>query len=173
MGNRQQDQQDSKRPTDKKKAYRRAQQERLGVNFKQGGYHITRHDMVNSPEFTALSGNSVKVLIKLMAQFRGFNNGDLSAPQNKALELFGMSTPTLNKALSELIESGFIVVTRQGHNNRCSLYAVTCWAIDPCGGKLNLEPTQNPLNSWRVQNWDLTIEGKKRKPSENQNDPPM
>ena len=173
MGNRQQDQQDSKRAADKKKAYRQAQQDRLGVNFKQGGYHITRHDMVNSPEFTALSGNAVKVSIKLMAQFRDFNYGDLSAPQNKAKELFGLSKRTLKTSLDELIESGFIVTTRQGHNNQCSLYAVTCWAIDQCGGKINIEPTQNPLNSWRIQNWDLTAEGKKRKPNENQNDPPM
>ena len=115
----------------------------------KGGWYRVRHDFVNSEEYSALSGNAVKVLTKLMAQYNGSNNGDFSAPQNKASEMFGMSNPTLTTALKELIKNGFIIVSRQGGKHQCSLYAVTCWAIDECKGKLDIRPTTRPPDNWK------------------------
>lgn len=106
--------------------------------------------MIIHSKFTALSGNAVKVLIALMAQYNGFNNGNFSAPLNQAEQMFGVSKPTLKKSLDELLDGGFILASRQGGKNRCSLYAVTCWAIDECSVKLDIQPTKRPLDLWKT-----------------------
>jgi hypothetical protein len=59
------------------------------------------------------------------------------------------SKETLQNALEELRHYGFLTLTRQGGRNLCSLFAVTWWAIDDCGGKLDVGETRVPSNEWR------------------------
>ena len=54
-----------------------------------------------------------------------------------------------SKAKNELIERGFIAVSRQGGRNKCSLYAVTWQPIDDCKGKLDIGASNKPLNLWK------------------------
>ncbi|MUV15425.1 hypothetical protein [Noviluteimonas gilva] len=107
------------------------------------------HEVLNSLQFGALSAHATKLLIELARQFRGKNNGDFSASYTQVKKRGWHSPSTLDRAKKELLASGFIMLTRQGGRHRCSLYAVTWWPIDECGGKHHEPPTTVAPNWWR------------------------
>ena len=110
---------------------------------------LLQHDITSSPEWAALSAKAVKLLIEIARQFRGYNNGDLSAPWSK-MKLRGFRSPqTLHNAKQELIEAGFVVVARQGGMHGCTLFAVTWMPIDECGGKLDRLAERVASNAWK------------------------
>lgn len=108
------------------------------------------HYILRSPEFGRLGPWAVKLLIELASNYNGKNNGDLSAAFS-VLSKRGWNSPgTLHAALRALQADGWIVCTRHGGRNRCSLYAVTWWPIDPCEGKwLEVAPETVPSHRWR------------------------
>ena len=59
------------------------------------------------------------------------------------------SKGTLYRARDQLVDKGFIVLTRQGGMHKCSLYGVTWKPIDECNGKLDLESTRAALGTWK------------------------
>ena len=62
------------------------------------------------------------------------------------------SEATLMKAKRELIELGLIVETRKGARpNKASLYAVTFYALDDCGGKLDITPKAFPRGAYKLR----------------------
>jgi len=85
----------------------------------------------------------------LCANFNGRNNGDFSAAWTLMTKRGWRSRDQLFKAQTELIESGFIVKTRQGGRNLCNLFAITFWAIDECMGKLDVPATAAPPGDWK------------------------
>lgn len=87
--------------------------------------------LINSPKYQGLRGNSVKLLTQIAEQYNGANNGDLQASFSILKHKGWKSSETLDGALKELLESGFLVKTRQGYfPNVCSLYALTWQVID-------------------------------------------
>lgn len=110
------------------------------------------HYVINSPKFQALSGNAVKLLIQLGEQYNQRNNGDLQASQKVLMEKGWKSPATLQRALNELLESGFIIKTRQGKFPKtCSLFALTFLAIDDkpsCKYDANIEPFIGKTLGW-------------------------
>ncbi|BEH13262.1 helix-turn-helix domain-containing protein [Marinobacter shengliensis] len=102
------------------------------------------HSVLSSDSYNGLDGWSVKLLVDIAGQFKGHNNGDLSAAWSLMQARGWRSKGTLHKALKALLEAGLIEQTRQGGKNRCSLYAVTWRPIDECKGKLDVKPTQAP-----------------------------
>jgi hypothetical protein len=107
--------------------------------------------VLHSPAFKRLSAHAVKLLLDLLSQFKGNNNGDLCAAW-KLMEKRGWkSRETLNKARKELLSEDLITLTRQGGMHQASLYAVTFRKIDPCEGKsLEVRPTRTPPPArWR------------------------
>ncbi|MGN6728468.1 MAG: hypothetical protein ACTHJG_01400 [Rhodanobacteraceae bacterium] len=92
---------------------------------------------------------AVKLLCDLGAQYRGNNNGDLSAAWRIMQPRGWKSRATLDEAEKDLVRAGMIELTRQGGLNRCNLYALTWHAIDECGGKLDVPPTRVPSGLWR------------------------
>lgn len=117
----------------------------------KGGFCSLPHNVLDSDSYLALSGNSVKVLLFLLRQYNGRNNGDLSAPFSAAASLKIGSQSTWYKALKELIEADLIMVTRESmkkyHGNPhglCTLFALTWRNIDECKGKLDCSPTLTP-----------------------------
>ncbi|EEX49487.1 ArsR family transcriptional regulator [Pasteurella multocida] len=112
-----------------------------------------RHDVVKSPEFINLSLSAKWVFIRLVADYDRKNNGDLSAPQNKAKEIFNLSSRGLKVALDELISAGFLEVTRIGGKNHCSLYALTCYPINNIQKTgLALIEKHKPTDNWKTTN---------------------
>lgn len=92
------------------------------------------------------------VLMELHMQYNGSNNGDLSATRSMAKD-WGVSSPNiLQKALTDLLNGGWIIQTRSSvfsrHGSRCALYALSWYSIDDCPGKeLEISPTRTPPKS--------------------------
>ena len=106
--------------------------------------------MLEHPNFAALSYRAKALLFPMANQYRGSNNGDLCATLTVLKPYGWTSNDQLRKALKELLEAGFLLLTRQGRRpNVASLYAITWQAIDECGGKLEVNPTAAPPHTWR------------------------
>lgn len=112
-----------------------------------------RHDVINSDEFLSLSLSAKVVFIHLLGKYNRLNNGDLSAPLNRAKEEFNLSSRGLKNALTELIEKYFIEVTRIGGKNQCSLYALTCYPLNEVNKTgVFLKATERASDKWKAQN---------------------
>jgi hypothetical protein len=114
-----------------------------------GGYLALPHSVMASPNFRAASAHAIKLLNDLGFQYRGGNNGDLSAAWRIMQPRGWKSRDTLARAIRELLELGLIEKTRQGGLHLCSLFALTWLAIDECGGKLDVPATHAPSGLWR------------------------
>lgn len=118
----------------------------------QGGYIALPKVVMEHDDFRSLAPSSLKVLMALMGQYNGGNNGDLSATHTTMRAWGGMSHTTLVKALRELQERQLIMKTRDAlvgrEGARCALYAITWQPIDPCGGKLDVADTNTPPRKW-------------------------
>ena len=99
-----------------------------------------------------LTAGGYKLLIDLFEQYNGNNNGDLTLAWSVMEKKGWKSKETLNNVRKELINQGFIELTRQGtlRPHSCSLYAVTWRGIDECNGKLEVKPTVAGSGSWRA-----------------------
>jgi hypothetical protein len=107
------------------------------------------HECLNHVNYSRLSPYAVKLLLDLYAQYRGINNGDFTAAWKYMKPRGWKSKDTLTKALKELLSTGWIVLSRQGGRNQCSLYAVTFRSIDSCGRKLDILETKTAPGNWK------------------------
>lgn len=84
-----------------------------------------------SPEFYELSPHACKLLLELVSQYKGNNNGDLTVAWSVLSKRGWKSRTTLWRCKAELIEAGFIYVTRKGHMpSTCELLALTWFPLD-------------------------------------------
>lgn len=97
-------------------------------------YAILLDEVMRSPAFKAQPHFARSVFAALAAQYRGANNGDLSITSKVAVE-YGIDSSELSSALSLLEAAGLIEKMRQGlltpGKAICTLWALTCWPIDP------------------------------------------
>lgn len=115
--------------------------------------------LLNDVGFQALSGAAAKTLLYLASQYSGFNNGDLDiTATNVGRRGFSLSPAMLLRGAKELESAGFIVKSRQGGKHRASLYALSWFAIDECGGKLDIPATPVPPNYWRKKSSPLVTQ---------------
>lgn len=121
-----------------------------------GNFAALPHVVIDSTDFRGLSGSALKVLIGLLRQYRGSNNGDLSASFTHAKDWGIGSKTTLANALDELQTANLITRTREGRfikpGGCCALYAVTWRPIDECGGKLEVSATLKPPRQFSLKN---------------------
>lgn len=106
------------------------------------------HTLINTRKYRSLSNHAIKLLIDLGSQYRGFNNGDLCAAWTLMKEMGWKSRSSLFKAKNELLNVGFIIVTRQGGRNKPTLFAITWKEVNECKGKLDIKPTKNAPGGW-------------------------
>jgi hypothetical protein len=106
------------------------------------------HRLLTHWRFHALSSKALKALMFLACQYRGHNNGDLTIAWKVAKASGLTSNSTLRAGTFECIEAGFALQSRQGGRNRCSLYALTWFPIDECGGKLDIASTRVAPINW-------------------------
>ena len=118
-----------------------------------GQFLMLMHDVLHSKQFGNLSPYGLKLLIELASLYNRKNNGNLSASYRILKKRGWRSSGTLNKAIKELENYGWIIKTRQGGKNLCSLYAITWWGIDDCKGIHCFEENPVPRNDWK--NWFL------------------
>lgn len=105
--------------------------------------HMLRH-----PKFIRLDPYAKALFFYWAGLYNGKNNGDFAAPNNRFDECGFNSPSTLQKAKRTLVEQGFAVLTRQGHKRKCSLYGLTIWPIDECGGKLEWPKERTASYAW-------------------------
>lgn len=115
----------------------------------KGTFTMLPHHVTKSEQFANLSAYAVKLLVDLLNQYHGKQNGDLSPSFTLMQRHNWRSKDTLAKALAELETKGFLVKTRQGGRHVASLYAVTFLGIDECDGKHDHVVSAAPLNYWR------------------------
>ena len=115
------------------------------------------HSLIKTNEWKALTGSELKLLIAVYTKFNGFNNGDLSASWTCMKKEGFKSQDTLNRALTGLLEKGFLIKTRQGGKHRCSLFAVSWKPIDECNRKHDEKPTTIAPNTWKIKSPDTEI----------------
>jgi hypothetical protein len=104
--------------------------------------------VLDSPQWANLTGNEAKLLLDIASAYRGGNNGDLACTWSMMVLRGWRSRQTLGDALHGLLQSGFLLLTRQGGRRLPSLYAVTWERIDECDGKLDVAATSAPPNTW-------------------------
>lgn len=115
-----------------------------------GGFAPLPFVVLRSQSFARLTPYAAKLFLDMLAQYRGNNNGDLSARWSLMKQRGWRSPSTLNKAKRELIAKEWILIARMGGmNNRPHLYALTCYAIDECNGKLDIGATHSPPSVWK------------------------
>ena len=127
-----------------KNRFKDAQAKREG-----GGFVPLPFIVIRSHSYASLSAHAVKLLNDLLAQYKGDNNGDLCAAWTLMQRRGWKSKDTLNKALKALLAGEWLEITRQGGRHQASLYGLTFYAIDDCGGKLDVRPTGSPRGSWK------------------------
>lgn len=126
---------------------------RNGNQKRDGGRFVAIPSVVfNGRAYLSLGAQGRMLLMDLLAQYKGNNNGDLCASFKLMKTRGWKSTHTLYKAKQELLESGLIVETRKGSfPSKASLYALTCYALDDCNGKLDIEPSGFPRGAYRLK----------------------
>jgi|SRR6185437_6135565 len=113
-----------------------------------GGYFKLPHAVMESPNYRSLSPHARMLLNDVGLQFRGANNGDLSAAWKLMQPRGWRSRDTLGRALAELLHFGMIEKTRQGGLNHCSLFALTWQPVDECRNKLDVPATRVASGLW-------------------------
>lgn len=126
--------------------------------------------VLNHPNFVALTPKAIKLLMDLLSQIRfksggPIKNGDLCATASMMMKRGWRSKETLEEALKELIHYGFIKLTRQGGRHQASLYAVTWWAVNEGGGKLDCGETRAPSSEWAMEKPKWQPKSKRKKKS--------
>jgi hypothetical protein len=141
----------------------------------QGGpsYSKLVHAYFQSPQYAKLSPRAVKLLVDLLAQYRGTNNGDLTTAWSVMRERGWRSKHLLYMAIEELDERGWILKTRQGQRAKgihsATLWAVTFEGINDCRDsqgqrKLDpgIQPDTRPLHLWKTPSCDKPAPEAKR-----------
>ena len=113
-------------------------------------FTMLRHDVMDSPNYRALSHRAVRLLMDIARQYNGSNNGDLCVTYKVMKPRGWTSKDQLWKALEELEYYGLIVRSRQGGQHMCSLFALTWFEIHECKGKHELRASKSPPNNWKL-----------------------
>jgi hypothetical protein len=125
---------------------------RMKPNGRHGGaasFVRFEHRLLDHPAFHALSPIAVKALLFIACQYRGSNNGDLTIAWKIAKAKGLRSNNSLRRGTLELVEAGFLIQTRQGGRNHCTLFALAWFPIDECDGKLDVPATRTAPIDWR------------------------
>lgn len=123
--------------------------------------------VLNHPNYMLLTPLAVKMLIDLASQLKfkdggTTNNGNLCRAFTVMKERGWRSEASIQRAIEELLYYGFITPTKQGGLwIGPSLYAVTWYAIDECGGKLEVASTDTPSEDWKASRKKYVIPKKK------------
>ena len=123
-----------------------------------GAFFTLPAAVLNGAAYLSLNAHARMLLFDLLAQYRGNNNGDLCAAYSMMKIRGWKSTHTLQGAKAVLLEAGLIVETRKGARpNKASLYALTWFALDDCGGKLDITAQSFPRGAYRLKDAQPTM----------------
>ena len=112
-------------------------------------YIVLPNQCIASDNFASMSPHANKLFLDLASQYTGYNNGDLNMVWPDMQKRGWKSKETWNNARIELLDRGWIVKTRQGWNNRCSLYGFTFIKMGEFNGKLDCADGRLATNDWK------------------------
>jgi biotin operon repressor len=109
--------------------------DQTGRSKGEGQYVPLPYTMLHSAAWRSLSGGAVKVFLELRTRFHGANNGRLILSLEEASKLLGIGKATVQRALDELQEKGFVIRTRRGqwYGRLASTWAVVDKPIEGMG----------------------------------------
>lgn len=113
---------------------------------------MLRKDIITSEQYSNLSYKAIKLLLDVLEQYNGNNNGDLCVTMSVMKKRGWKSAGTLQAAKNELVAKGWLELTRQGGRHKCSLYAVSFHPIDECGRKHDRISTKKASDRWKTGN---------------------
>lgn len=141
------------------RAREREKTKKRGIKFAEkihnNSFFPSRKDVIFSKEYQGLGASAVKLYHDVSAHWNGKNNGDLCVTFSVMRAHHGwVSNGTLRRALKELLDTGFLILTREGDRNRAALYALTTVPINECldgngRSKIHVRPTDRAPDSWR------------------------
>ncbi|MFE8032269.1 hypothetical protein [Thiohalocapsa marina] len=116
-------------------------------------HSIFRARSDGGPPVAVLSARARALLVDLAMQYNGKNNGNLSAAPAVMASYGWTSQGTLADTIAELVAHGFLLQTRQGGRNQCSLFALTWVGIDD--GPHDAQPDPVPSRLWEEGRTDM------------------
>jgi len=138
----------------------------------KSGYSAIPHSVQDHPAFQALGFSAKSLLLEVLRQHNGRNNGHYKLVAEFLAKRGWKSTGTIQKAKNELLEAGFIVQTKQGgFGTGPSLFALTWYGIDDWTG-IDLHRNDFRQGAWylKAQNpnqWHFDSSEKRINPNAN------
>jgi len=132
------------------------QREKANNRRESGRFILIPHAVLASSDYIGLSYKSKALLVDLVHQYNGRNNGDLTAALGYMQARGWKRSATLTDAVKEIMEAHLIIRTREGKfqnpHSRCALYAITWQQIDECEGKdLEVSRTSTPPRKFSLE----------------------
>ena len=121
-----------------------------------GGFAGVPRIVMGATDYHGLSFKAKALLLDLSYQFKGANNGNLTAALS-VLRHFGWSrSATISAAIQELMAANLVIRTREGRfvnpGARCALYGVTWQPINECpSADLDHPPTIRPPRQFSLE----------------------
>ena len=111
-----------------------------------GRFAALPHAVINTQDYTGLSYKAKALLVDIIHQYNGKNNGDFTVAYSILRKRGWKREATISGAVKELMEANLVIRTREGQfrnpHSRCALYAITWQPIDDCNGEdLSVNPT--------------------------------
>jgi len=107
--------------------------------------------VLESAAYRGLPMRAKALLLDMLQQYRGINNGDISAAFSNMKAFGWKSEATLFAARRELEEAGLVFVTRMGARpNRPTLFGFTFYELDEMS-KLEVTRKSFPRGQWRMK----------------------
>lgn len=101
----------------------------------EGGFVLLPWTVIDSPAWLDLSHPARSLLVDVIRQYNGHNNGRLLTSSAHLARRGWKSNDVITRAKRELIEAGFIFETVMGHRpNKASWYALTWHTLDRLPG---------------------------------------
>lgn len=98
------------------------------------------HSLLTHETFQELAGGSAKLLLAMLSNYSGSNNGHLTATFSRMATYGFKSKDSIARGLCELLKCGYIVRTRTQFHRKPALYAVTWLPI-------NAAPDRQPYDA--------------------------
>lgn len=112
-----------------------------------GSFYPLPRDFVRSKVFRGLSLSALKLFLELLAQYNGYNNGELTCRESLLKEGGMRGKKSIQDARHELLEKNIIMLTRQGSKRVASLYALTIYSLDE-SKVTGVTATRVPIGGW-------------------------
>lgn len=121
-----------------------------------GGFAGVPRIVMETKDYAGLSSKAKALLLELSYQFKGHNNGNLTAALTVLRDFGWTRSATISAAVKELLTANLIIRTREGRfvnpGARCALYAVTWQPINECKGvDLDHPPTIKPPRKFSLE----------------------